>query len=260
MSTAPDCHPFVLEMENVSFAYENRRVADGLSWRVRERDFCALVGPNGSGKTTLLKLAVGLLRPHKGTVRLFGRDLSSFRDWRRVGYMPQRSHLNPLFPTTVREVVLSGLYGRDRMFRRLTAEDRRRAEEAMEALGVAGLAERRIGRLSGGQQQRVLLARAIVRNPDLLLLDEPTAGLDAETQAAFFAMLRHMHERHRLTIVLVTHDREPLRDVLESEPVFEHGGLRAYARHAHSAEDCGRTDLVHGFREAWERVSDGRLG
>jgi zinc transport system ATP-binding protein len=244
------CHDPVVSLAGVSFAYGDNRVIDRLDFRVLERDFVALTGPNGAGKTTLLKMMAGLLRPTSGDIRLFGTPVRQFRDWHRIGYVPQRSALNPLFPATVREVVESGLYGRRTMFRRLSAEDRQKCRDAMEAFGIADLAGRRIGELSGGQLQRVLLARSMATRPDLLILDEPMTGIDADAQDAFFHMMRHLHEKHRITFVMVTHDADLVREWLGDRPAHESGRLKFYVRHAHEADDCAETDWSHTAKPA----------
>jgi len=244
------CHDPVISVDGVSFSYGQKEVFRDLSFSVLERDFVGVTGPNGAGKTTLLKLIVGLIRPDRGEIRLFGTPVPRFRDWHRIGYVPQRSSINPLFPATVQEVVMSGLYGRHTLFRRLGRDARRTCGEALDALGIGHLADRLIGRLSGGQQQRVLLARALIRNPALLILDEPTAGIDAEAQEAFFHMIRHMHTHHNITFLMVSHDVGMLHQYLGREPRHEHQGIRFYVRHSHDPEECAETDLIHSLKRS----------
>lgn len=131
-------------------------------------------------------MIVGLLKPTQGEIRLFGEPVSSFSDWHRIGYVPQKNSFNPLFPATVREVVQSGLYGKKNMFKRISKAEQQKCSDALYAMRIEDLADRRIGQLSGGQQQRAFLARALINNPELLILDEPTVGIDAQTQADFF--------------------------------------------------------------------------
>jgi len=245
----PGCHQPVIELSDVSFVYERRPIIEHLHFTVRERDFALLAGPNGAGKTTLLKLIVGLLEPNGGEVRLFGEPAQRFRQRERIGYVPQKNAFNPLFPATVREVVLSGMYGRHKLFRRLTKADYQKVDDAMQALGIEDLAGKRIGMLSGGQQQRVFLARALVNSPALLILDEPTVGIDAETQDSFYHLIRHMHQHHNITFLMVSHDRERFRSYLDDAPAAEAGRLKFYVRHSHDREDCVETDLTHSLRE-----------
>lgn len=248
------CHQQIVTIDDIFFSYEDKTVIDGLSFSVLERDFVGLVGSNGAGKTTLLKMIVGLLKPTRGEVRLFGEPVGTFRDWERIGYVPQKNALNPLFPATVREVVMSGLFNKKSMFRRLTATQRSKCDDALYAMRIEDLADRRIGQLSGGQQQRVFLARALVNNPELLILDEPTVGIDAETQGAFFRMIRHMHERHHITFIMVSHDMDMLQSYLGSEPKHRLGGLSFYVKHTHAQENCGETDLAHSMHQLRETV------
>lgn len=250
------CHDSVIVLDNVSFRYENRPVIEQLQLQVLQRDFVGLIASNGAGKTTLLKMIVGLLKPQEGDIRLFNQPIARFKDWERIGYVPQKSVLNPLFPATVREVVQSGLYGRKKLFRRLTSDDRRKCREALLAMDIEELADRRIGMLSGGQQQRVFLARSLVNNPELLILDEPTVGIDNETQQAFFHMIRHMHQRHNITFLMVSHDIEMMQNYLGTEPHHTSGKLQFFVKHSHELEDCSENNLAHtlqGLRNEMER-------
>ncbi|MBD2864442.1 metal ABC transporter ATP-binding protein [Paenibacillus oceani] len=242
------CHLPVVSMENVSFQYEQRNVIEELNFQILQRDFVGLIGSNGAGKTTLLRMIVGLLKPDRGEVRLFGTPLGQFHDWERIGYVPQKNAFNPLFPATVREVVLSGLYGRKKLFKRMNRDDYKKCEDAMHALRIEELADRRIGRLSGGQQQRVFLARALVNNPELLILDEPTVGIDSESQENFFHMIRHMHQRHNITFLMVSHDIEMMHAYLGYEPAHTSGKIKFFVKHTHELDNCAETNLAHSLR------------
>lgn len=249
LDPAAYCHQSVVTLDNLSFAYENKRVIENLSFDILERDFVGIVGSNGAGKTTLLKMIVGLLKPDQGQIKLFGQPRGQFKDWQRIGYVPQKNSFNPLFPATVREVVQSGLYNRKNMLRRLAKADRHKCEEALEVMRIEDLAERRIGQLSGGQQQRVFLARALINNPDLLVLDEPTVGIDAETQASFFRLIRHLHQQHNMTFLMVSHDIDMLEDYIGTEPTRTVGKVKFYVRHTHEKQDCGKAGLTHSLRD-----------
>jgi len=169
---------------------------------VPERDFLSIVGPNGGGKTTLLKLMLGLINPQKGTIRLFG--LSPARARSRLGYMPQHLSLDPLFPATAMDVVLMGRLGTGRMWGGFNAEDREKAGEALQMVELYDARNRTFADLSGGQRQRVLIARALVSDPDLLLLDEPTSNVDAALEIELFDLLVRLNQH--MTVAVVNHD------------------------------------------------------
>lgn len=239
----------VISARQLNVSYESKNVIEDLSFDVSARDFVGLIGPNGAGKTTLLKTLVGLMKPSSGELALFGTPIRAFDEWHRIGYVPQKNALNPLFPATVREVVLSGLYGKRKLYRRITADDRRRCEDAMDAMHISDLSERRIGQLSGGQQQRAFLARALVGNPELLILDEPTVGIDADTQRAFFSMLRHMHAHHNIAFLMVSHDVDQMKSYLGDRPAWTSGKLQFYVKSMENESICRETDLAHALKD-----------
>jgi zinc transport system ATP-binding protein len=191
----------------LSCSYREGRVLEDVSFQVERGDYIGIVGPNGSGKSTLIKALLGLVTINSGSATLFGTPLSQFRDWQRLGYLPQSLHLvNPVFPATVRETVGLGLLSLKRFPKRLNRTDNDKISEILDDLSISDLAAKLIGELSGGQLQRVLLARAIVNNPELLVLDEPTAALDPETRGRFYAMIAEINRTRGVTILLVTHD------------------------------------------------------
>jgi zinc transport system ATP-binding protein len=195
----------VVEVDDVTFAYGDRPVVENVSFDVEAGDFLGLVGPNGSGKTTLLELMIGLRRPDRGSVRLFGKPANAAETGKRVGFVPQDvAETEGEMPVTVREVVRMGRYPR-RLFGRFTDEDRAAVDAALSRVEIEELAERRVGRLSGGQRQRVFIARALAAEADLLALDEPTVGVDAESREAFYDLLAELNNEG-MTIVLIEHD------------------------------------------------------
>jgi len=196
--------PNLIELDAVSFAYESGRVLSDVTLSINAKDYVVLLGANGSGKTTLLKVALGLLKPTSGKALLFGRPATDPRARERVGYVPQRAVISSRLPATVLEVVLAGRAAK-RRFGGFTREEREQAVRALERVGMAGFARRRIGELSGGQQQRVLIARALAADPGLLILDEPTAGVDRDSQLQFAEVLRALN-RDGVAIVIVAHD------------------------------------------------------
>jgi len=194
----------LIELDAISFSYESGRVLADVSLSIMPRDYIVLLGANGSGKTTLLKIAVGLLRPASGRAMLFGRPATDARARERLGYVPQRAVISSRLPATVMEVVLAGRAAR-RRFGGFARAERDAALHALERVGMAEFAKRRIGELSGGQQQRVLIARALSSQPELLILDEPTAGVDRDSQVRFAQVLRALNSEG-VAIVIVAHD------------------------------------------------------
>ncbi|MBM3613023.1 MAG: metal ABC transporter ATP-binding protein [Alphaproteobacteria bacterium] len=197
------CH-----IEDLTVSYRDRPVLWDIDLDVPPGVMAAIVGPNGAGKSTLLKAALGLVPPVSGHVRFFGRPYAQAR--RRVAYVPQRASVDWDFPATARDVVMMGLYGRLGWLRRPGRAERARADAALGAVGMADFARRQIGELSGGQQQRVFIARALVQEADLILLDEPMAGVDAVTERAIVAILKGLRDQGR-TIVVVHHDLQTVR-------------------------------------------------
>jgi zinc transport system ATP-binding protein len=197
----------VLTVENLSFRYNSTDVLSSISFSVQAGDYIGLVGPNGSGKTTLIKIILGLLKPFSGDVRLFGDHINTFSGWDRIGYLPQKiSSLNPRFPATVREIVAMGLLSKKGFPKYFNSADNTAVETTLSLLDIGDLKNKPIGELSGGQQQRVLVARAIVNNPEFLILDEPTAALDPEMRDRFFSLLEELNRKNNITIVIITHD------------------------------------------------------
>ncbi len=199
--------PPLISIRNVSFAYDGELVLEDVSLDINQGDFLAILGPNGSGKSTLLRLILGLLKPQKGHIYLFGQDQSRFKEWWRLGYVPQRAtyHVDPVFPISVKEVVQMGRLARKRFPRFFNKQDEEAVIFALKKVEMLGYLHRKISQLSGGQQQRVFIARAIVCEPEVLLLDEPTTGIDAASQERFYDMLLEFNKTG-LTIVIVTHD------------------------------------------------------
>lgn len=197
-----------IELDNVSFAYGvNTPVVERLSFTVRKGDYVGIIGPNGGGKTTLLKIILGLLHHAEGTVKLFGKDSHDFNERYRIGYVPQRvAQTDKDFPATVFEVVRSGRVPRLGFFLGFGEKDTRAVNRAMEVSGIARYRDTLIGNLSGGERQRVFIARALASEPDVLILDEPTVGVDIGAQKAFYEFLSSLNREHNLTIIFVSHD------------------------------------------------------
>ncbi|HEX2043513.1 MAG TPA: metal ABC transporter ATP-binding protein [Acidimicrobiales bacterium] len=221
----PDSSSPVLEVDAVSFAYGRQPVLDCVSLAVGRGEFVALVGPNGSGKSTLLRIVLGLTPAQQGEVRLFGTSPSGLDDRWRVGYVPQRAMVPELLPVTVAEVVASGRLSRRGWVSRLGRQDHEEVDHALTSVGLMELAGTKLSELSGGQQQRAFIARALVNGPDLLVLDEPVAGVDAESQENFRASLVHMVREHGAAVLLVSHELGAVADDLDRLLVLRRGKI-----------------------------------
>jgi zinc transport system ATP-binding protein len=213
----------VLEAQSVSFGYGDELVIDDVSLSVAPGEFVALVGPNGSGKSTLLRLLLGLLDPGQGAVRLFGQSPRDLRDRARLGYVPQRLAVPSDLPANVEEVVAAGRLARIGWRRRLKAADRQEVEHAMTAVSLLDLRHRPVRELSGGQQQRAFIAKALAGQPELLVLDEPVAGVDAESQERFRDSLTHLIRMHDAAVLLVSHELGAVADDLDRVIVMRRG-------------------------------------
>jgi len=213
--------PPLLRLEDAAFGYQGRAVVRGASLAVWPGEFVVLVGSNGSGKTTLLRGLLGFLPPLAGRL--------SRREGLRVGYVPQRETLDPLYPLTALQVARLGTW-RDLPFWRFAgARERVRAREALASCHAADLASRRYSQLSGGQRQRVLLARALATDPELLLLDEPTAGVDRETEQDILSLLRELSDARGLSVWMVTHQVHALSRHADRTAIVSMGNVRMEA-------------------------------
>ena len=199
--------PLAVELRNVSFGYRpGQRVLENVDLALGEGEFVAVAGPNGGGKTTLVRIALGLERPSGGSALLYGEPAHGFSGRRALGYLAQRSQVGGDAPATVREVVAAGRVARSRLLGRLDAADRRLVDEAIGRVGLGGVADAPLRRLSGGMQQRAFIAKALAGEPSLLVLDEPTTGVDAESQDSLAELLATLHRELGATIVYVSHE------------------------------------------------------
>ncbi|WP_394119789.1 metal ABC transporter ATP-binding protein [Planococcus donghaensis] len=229
----------LIDIKDISFEYEQTKALDNISMKVEEGDFLAILGPNGSGKSTLLKIMLGLMKPSKGKIELFGVDAKNFKNREWIGYVSQKSNsFNSGFPATVEEVVAGGLAKKTGLFHRLPKSAHQEVAEALEAVGMKDFMGRSVSELSGGQQQRIFIARALVAKPKILILDEPTVGVDHQNVQAFYDMLASLNRDKKITLVLVTHDVDTVTD-----------------RITHVA--ClNQTIHFHGFKEQLHTMSD----
>lgn len=197
----------IIRTEGLACQYGSGRVLESISVTVASGDYVGIVGPNGSGKSTFVRALLGLSDICAGKAWLFGCSSNQFNDWGKIGYLPQNmSLLNPVFPATVEETVALGLLSLKKFPRKLGSSDKEKVASMLKKLGIFDLRLKLIGELSGGQQQRALLARALVNDPELLILDEPTAALDPETRERFYSLIAEINKESGVTILLVTHD------------------------------------------------------
>jgi|YNPBryantNP2012_1023418.scaffolds.fasta_scaffold15776_2 zinc transport system ATP-binding protein len=237
----------VAVFRGVTYAYNSHPVLENVDLKVLAGDFAAVIGPNGGGKTTLLKLLLGLLKPQRGTVALFGAPPG--KTAHRVGYVPQDAHINRFFPLTVLEMTLMGRLGPDRLFRGYSAHDVKAAEAALDRMEMLPYRKARLDELSGGQRQRVFIARALASEPDALFLDEPASGVDAAGQKDLYSHLKELNDR--MTILVVTHDLLVLSTYVKSvvcvnRSVIHHGAPEVTHDMLRLGYQCPVELLAHG--------------
>ena len=195
-----------VELEDVSYTYAGAPAVHGITLSIARGEFTAIVGPNGSGKSTLIKLILGLIRPDSGSVRVLGTDIGQFKDWRRIGYVPQvATGIHAMFPITVGEVVAHGQYTGFSPFAFWRKSNGAAVDGVLQIVDMADFKRRRIGELSSGQRQRALIARALIRRPDLLVMDEPIAGVDVQGGEDVYMLLRQLRQ-NGVTILIISHD------------------------------------------------------
>ncbi len=191
-----------IEISNLNFSFENLAILENITMIIEQGDFAGLVGPNGGGKTTLLKLILGLYKPQSGTISIFGESLKKQR--KKIGYVPQYANFNSDFPISVQDTVLQGRLGVSSFFGGYGQSDKIIAQKVMQETEILNLAQRSIQTLSGGQMQRVLVARALAAEPEIMLLDEPTANIDQRAEKDIFDIFKAINER--MTILIISHD------------------------------------------------------
>lgn len=203
-----------LEVNNLSFSYDENPMLNHVSFHVDPGEFVVLTGENGAAKSTLLKNTIGLLKPQEGSVQCAKYNIEGKRLVR--SYIPQQiASFNAGFPSTVLELVQSGRYPRGKWFKHLSKKDDEQVERALKAVGMWEYRKRRVGELSGGQKQRICLARMFATDPDLMVLDEPTTGMDAENRLRFYQLLQHNAHEHQKAILMVTHDFDEMEPFVD---------------------------------------------
>jgi zinc transport system ATP-binding protein len=237
----------LVRLEDVWVHYDGVPALVGINLSIEKGDFLGIIGPNGGGKTTLLKVILGLITPTHGSVSVLGQKSRQGRH--HIGYVPQVNLFDPDFPINVRDTILMGRYSKSRLLKRYSSEDRRVARNALETVKMSDYAERRLGSLSGGEQQRVFIARALVSEPELLLLDEPTASVDPAMQTEFYELLESF--KQRMAVVLVSHDIGAISVYVNkiaclNRELFYHGSKEISAEVLEATYKCPVQMIAHG--------------
>jgi zinc transport system ATP-binding protein len=237
----------VITVRNLWAGYDHENVLEDVNLTVYERDFIGLVGPNGGGKTTLIKVLLGLLKPTRGTVRIKGQPVEKGR--RHIGYVPQTVEFDRDFPVNVWNVARMGRLGKRRLFRRYTAEDDAVVEEMLRRVEMLDLRDRAIGELSGGQRQRVYIARALVAEPEILLLDEPTASVDPQISTSIYELLRGLNQH--VTLLMISHDMGAISSYVKTvgclnRRLFYHDDKEVTPEMLELAYQCPVDLIAHG--------------
>lgn len=213
----------LVKIDNISFGYNHELALRNVNLEIYQGDFLGIIGPNGGGKTTLLKIILGLLKPKTGGVKLFNAKLTAFRDWHKIGYVPQKiSSLETRFPITVEEVVSLGRVNRSKLFYNFSQKDDKAVQKALAVVQMEYHANSLITKLSGGEQQRAFIAKALASEPELLILDEPTVGVDVETQEKFYTLLKKLNTEFNLTLILVSHDIDVIANEVKTIACLNH--------------------------------------
>jgi zinc transport system ATP-binding protein len=243
----------IIKVDNVSFSYNGNNVLEDIKLEVMPGDYLGLIGPNGSGKTTLLRLILGLLEPKSGNISLFGRPRHRVKDWTRLGYIPQKAtQFENKFPITVWETVSLGRIAKKGLLGKFNKEDRKVIDHALSKVSLLPYKNKLIHELSGGQQQRVFIAKALASDPELLILDEPTVGIDSQSQDDFYELLTQLNKEGK-TIVIVSHDISVIANEVTSlaclnKTMVYHGTPKQFIKEDYLEKLYGkdRKFIIHG--------------
>lgn len=205
-----------IEIKNLKFGYNENLILKGVNLDLDQGDFAVISGENGSGKSTLIKLILGELKKDHGSIKLFGIDMEDFKNFDKIGYVPQVNEaIKIAFPVSAREYVGLNLYKEFSILNTITKKSKSKIENTFSTLKIKALIDRPVNTLSGGQAQRVMIARAMVNNPDILILDEPTVGIDQKSKEDFLDLIVHLNTYHGISILMITHEMEILGDYVD---------------------------------------------
>lgn len=234
-----------IEVNNVSFSYNDHLILEDVSFKVKVGEYLGVIGPNGGGKTTLIKIILGILKPGKGEVKIFGTEISHYKERGLIGYVPQRiSQDAAQFPATAEEIVRSGRTARIGIFRKFTKEDGKAIEEAMEAADISAYKKKLLGELSGGERQRVFIARALAAEPKILILDEPGVGVDMPAQERFYDFIEKLN-KSGLTVIFISHDIDAVAQEVKNllcvnKKLVCHGAVGKFLKDEHMEKLYGK--------------------
>lgn len=215
-----------IEVKDLVFSYGKDEILNKVSFDLNRGDFLTIQGENGSGKSTLIKLILKDLKKDSGQIKLFGEDLENFDDYSKIGYVPQVNDANKIaFPVTGKEFVVLNLYKKFNIFNRPNKECYKKVEEIFEILNIENLLNIPFKQLSGGQAQKVMIARAMVNDPRLLLLDEPTVGVDEKSKRDFLKLLAHLNDKHKISILMISHEMDVVREFSKREISLKNGRI-----------------------------------
>ena len=201
----------VLDFFNVCFGYEKEVILKDITFSIKKGDFLGIIGENGTGKTTIMKLILGFLHNQSGEIYVLGEERKNFKNTELIGYVSQKANsFASDFPATVYEVVSAALYAKKGLFKRISKEDKKKVDDVLDMVGMKEYKKRLIGRLSGGQQQRVFIARALVKNPEILIFDEPTVGIDAKSVESITNLISELNKKG-ITVIMTNHDTHSLK-------------------------------------------------
>ena len=231
----------VVEIDRLSYAYSGNLVLDNISFTIDEGDILGIIGPNGAGKTTLFSCMLGLLDDYTGTIKILGDDIKKKKGkvFKSIGYIPQKKAIEQNFPATVEEIVSLGITT-------IGKTSKEKIALALETVGLLAQKDRRVGELSGGQQQRVLIAKAMVNNPKLLILDEPVTGIDLEMQNRFYSLLKKLNQENKITIIWASHDLDAVNRFATSVACIN----RSMFFHGKAFEFFENPDLLKAYSES----------
>jgi len=206
----------IFDVKNLNFNVRGQKILSHISLEIFHGEYVAIIGPNGGGKTTLIRLLLGLDTPTDGKIKLYGKKIKNFKEWHKIGYVPQRASLvDANFPATVEDIVKMGRVSKRSFFKGMSQEDKNAVSDAMIKMDVLDLKDKMVGTLSGGQRQRVMIARALASSPEILILDEPNTGVDMVSQKRFYALLAKLNKEEKITIVFITHDIGVIADDIQ---------------------------------------------